>query len=104
MWRLRNRPDKLRDALTEFNKLVATDTVAVSCVVAKGDGGVVIVLSDGTLARIGLKNNDIDKLTLQRNAIPGLNNDQILSSAGSEKFVVSIISGARVSVIQPDGV
>ena len=102
-WRLRNRPDKLRDSLGELNKIIANEAINIACVVTKPDGTVVMVLSDGTMARIGVKNNDIDKLTLHRNSIPGLNNDFILSAAGSEKFIVSIISGARVSVIQLTG-
>ena len=68
----------------------------------------VLLLANGTLVTITLRNNDPESIRINREIIPGLtgsnqsqtgSQELILSSSGSESNLISILPRSRLSVI-----
>ena len=95
-WRL-PKTNKLRESLVEMNKLMNNYSI-LSMVTSLEE--TLMLLADGTLVAMTLKGCDPDWVKLYKNVIPGLgSNEQVLSSAGSEDAIVSILSKSRLAII-----
>ncbi|CAG5099766.1 Oidioi.mRNA.OKI2018_I69.XSR.g16675.t1.cds [Oikopleura dioica] len=89
-----------RDRLQKLNALLTQNRV-LSILPRPLDSSVLMMFSNGSLVSFSLRNNDIDNITKKDKFIQH-SSDPVDVAQVSEKYVVSLLSGSRISVIPPD--